>query len=86
MEFLNVPTSNQIRAARQLLDLTQMQFASEANVSVSSLKKYENAELDIQILSILSYSIVSKILSYCAKKNIKFIFDECEFGVLIQNR
>lgn len=84
MDIQNIPTSNQLRAARQLLKLTQSQFAKMAKVSVSSLKKYESAHDGALIFSIVSYVVVEKILNFCTEKNIKFVCDDSVRGVLIE--
>ena len=82
-EVLKIPTSTQVRAARSLLSMTQEVLSDLAKVSLSSLKKLEQLDPNINPIIELRYKTVMQIVSCLEKQGIEFLSDEDSSGVIL---
>jgi transcriptional regulator with XRE-family HTH domain len=78
---IKLPTGNQIKAARCLLNITQEQCAKYTGVSLSTLKKYEQLSNDEFVLEYLKYDKVLKIVTYFESVDVKFELAEDHISV-----
>ena len=83
-EVLKIPTSVQIRAARSLISITQESLSDLAEVSLSSVKKLEQLDPDVNPIIELRYKTVMQIVSCLEEHGIEFVNDENSSGVILK--
>ena len=83
-QALKIPTSAQIKAARSLISMTQERLSHLANVSLSSVKKFEQLDSDISPIIELRYKTVMQIISSLEEQGIEFVNDENSSGVILK--
>ena len=83
-EVIKIPTSAQIRAARSLISITQESLSDLAEVSLSSVKKLEQLDPDVNPIIELRYKTVMQIVSCLEEHGIEFVNDENSSGVIIK--
>ena len=80
---VQLPSGNQIKAARSLLNLTQDDCAKYSGVSLSTLKKYENINNNELVLKHIRYDKVMLILNYFESVDVQFANAEDRIGVYL---
>ena len=83
-ETLIIPKSAQIRAARALLGVTQIDCAKMAKIALSSLKKYEALPNNEEPLRQMRFDTIEKLVAFYEGCGVQFVTTDENVSVIIQ--
>lgn len=83
-EIFIIPKSAQVRAARALLGVTQMECAKMAGIALSSLKKYEALANNEEPLRQMRFGTIEKLVRFYAGCGVQFTTTDENVSVIIQ--
>ena len=84
IETLQIPNSQQVRAARALLGLTQAEISKIAGIALSTIKKYEALGGDEEPLLQLSFRTVEKLVNFYKEQGVEFTISAERVSVTFQ--
>ena len=83
-ETFIIPKSAQVRAARALLGLTQIDCAKMAGIALSSLKKYEALANNEEPLRQMRFDTIEKLVGFYEGRGVQFTTTDENVSVIIQ--
>ena len=83
-ETIIIPKSAQVRAARALLGITQIECAKMAGIALSSLKKYEALPNNEEPLRQMRFDTIEKLVGFYEGCGVQFVITDENVSVIIQ--
>ena len=83
---MNLPSAQQIIAARALLGVSQTELAEGAGVSLSTVRRLETSTGDPSAVTTMRVSTMVSIVDFFTARGVEFRDEGEKFGVLIARK